>query len=285
MHPYLLRHGGLVISSYPFLYGLGVAVAGLVIVLLLKSRGCSVRRSANLFMVAAIAVVLGGQILYGVVRWSSVRTGISEFLSLSSGGQILYGSVLLTVPALWLFARLLRMQPGSVFDAAAVGAPLGLVFGRIGCLCGGCCHGAITDLPWAVTYPKVINLEGDMIGAPAFMLHLREGLIPVTAGQSLPVHPVQVYEAIAMLVVFLAIFQLWKTRRFMGRLAPTFILAYCLVRFVLEFVRVQEHVLWGLTLAQLLSIGIGVMMVIWLVLSRKTIVEGRRNEVVSGCTP
>lgn len=97
MHPYLLRHGGLVISSYPFLYGLGVAMAGLVIALLLKRRGYSLRRSANLFMAAAIAVVLGGLILYGVVRWSSVKAGMSKFLSLSAGGQILYGSLILNL--------------------------------------------------------------------------------------------------------------------------------------------------------------------------------------------
>jgi len=281
MYPYLLRQGGLVVSSYPFLYGLGVAVAGVVFALFLKQRGCSLRRSANVFMAAAVSVVLGGQVLYGVVRWSSVRAGLSEFISLSSGGQILYGSVLLTVPTLWLVARLLRMQPGSVFDAAAVGAPLGLVFGRIGCLCGGCCHGAATDLSWAVTYPKVINLEGDMIGTPAFMLHLREGLIPATAGQSLPVHPVQVYEAVAMLVVFLAMLKFWRARRFEGRLAPIFILVYCVVRFALEFVRVQEPVLWGLTLAQLLSTGIGAVMAIWVVLGGNAAAGTARSGVAA----
>lgn len=248
MHPYLCRHGGAVISSYAFFYGLGVAVAGLLFALLLRKRGHGLRKPANLFMLAAVVVVVGGRILYGIVRWSEAKSDLRGLFDLSAGGQILYGSIFLTVPSLWFFGKQFGMRTIAVLDAAAVGTPLGLVFGRIGCLCEGCCHGTVTDLPWAVAYPKVINLQGHVVGSPAFMLHLREGLIPLTASRSLDVHPVQVYEAVAMVLVFVTLLHLWRTQWFTGRLAPFFILSYCMVRFVLEFIRVQEDVLWGLTL-------------------------------------
>jgi len=115
----------------------------------------------------------------------------------------------------------------------------------------------------------MVSIEGDTVGTPAYLAHLRDGLIPFTADRSLPVHPVQVYEAMAMGVVFLVLLHLWQRERLTGRLAPAFVLSYCLTRFGLEFIRVQEPVLWGLTLAQILSVGIGAGAAAWLVLGRK----------------
>lgn len=270
MCPYLVRYGGLSIPSYPFLYGLGLASAGLVFASLLRRRGYGLSRSANMFMLAGLSVVVGGQILYGIARWPDVKYDLWGFLDFSVGGQILYGSLILTVPVLWLLSRLFRMTPNQVFDAAAVVTPLGLAIGRIGCLCKGCCHGTVTSLPWRVSYPKVINIEGEVIGTPAYMLHLRDGLIPFTAGRSLHVHPVQIYEALGMLVVFAVLLHLWRRGKLRGRLAPLFTLIYCLLRFNIEFIRVQEPILLGLTLAQVLSVALGSAAITWLILGTRS---------------
>ena len=87
MHPYLCRYGGFVVSSYAFLYGLGVAVAGLVLALLLRKKGYGLRRSANLFILAAVAVVVGGRILYGIVRWSAAKADLQGFLTCLLGAK------------------------------------------------------------------------------------------------------------------------------------------------------------------------------------------------------
>jgi phosphatidylglycerol:prolipoprotein diacylglycerol transferase len=257
VHPYLLQIGEFTIASYPFLYGLGVGLAGLVLSLLLRARGVSLARAANVFLLAAAAVVVGGQTLYAIVRWEHVRHDVDSFISLSSGGQILYGSILLATPVLWLTSRLMQLSWRDVLDATAVCAPLGLVFGRLGCFCKGCCHGAVTDVSWAVSYPKVIDPGGAVIGTEAFLKHVNEGLMPAAAAGSLPVHPSQLYESGAMLIVFGLMLMLWARGGFTGRLAFVFILCYAAERFCVEFVRVQETVLAGLTLAQVMSILLG----------------------------
>lgn len=267
MCPYLIKQGGLTLSSYAFFYGLGLAAAGLVMSVLLRKRGLSYRRSSQLFLLLAVAVVIGGWGLYVMVRWIEVREG--SLFDVVSGGQMLHGSLLLIVLLLGLFARLLRVGVQQAFDAVAVSAALGLAIGRVGCVLGGCCHGRTTDMPWAVTYPKVINVEGGIVGSPAYMLHLHRGLIPVAAGASLPVHPVQLYESILMIVLFAVLLALWRRGRLVGRLAPLFIVGYSLVRFNLEFIRVQGSVIWGLTLAQTLSVGIGATAAMWFILGRK----------------
>jgi len=278
MCPYLWRHGGLTLSSYAFFYGLGVAAAGLIFVLLLARRGYGLRRPTGLFLLTAIMIVIGARILYGAVRWSEAASDLHEFFDLSAGGQILYGSVLLTLPTLWLFSGMFHMRRSTVFDAAAVGTPLGMAIGRIGCLCAGCCHGTVTDLPWGIAYPKIISTDGDIVGTPAYMAHLQKGLIPFTADHSLPVHPVPVYETLAMSIVFVVLIQLWKRGRLMGQLAPLFVLAYGTVRFALEFVRVQETVLYGLTLAQILSLGIGGAAILGLIVNQKALASLRQSD-------
>ena len=161
------------------------------------------------------------------------------------------------------------MRLSTVLDAVAVSTPLGLAIGRVGCLCEGCCHGTSASLPWGVVYPKIVSVDGDAVGTPAYLAHLRDGLIPFTADQSVAVHPVQLYEALGMCIVFLVLLHLWKGERLTGRLAPLFIVLYCGLRFALEFIRVQEPVLWGLTLAQLLSLAMTGGAVLWLALGKK----------------
>ncbi|MEI7835657.1 MAG: prolipoprotein diacylglyceryl transferase family protein [Planctomycetota bacterium] len=265
MHPYLYQSQGLCVPAYPFFYGLGVAVAGVVLAVLLRRDGYSLRRSASLFFLGALATVVGGQILYGVVRWSLVEDDIGGFLALVSGGQILYGSLLLVVPTIWLFTNLLRIRPSAAFDALAVGAALGLAIGRIGCLLGGCCHGRPCAAAWGVRYPKMIDVEGNTVGTEPFLQHLGAGLIPPSADFSLPVYPVPLYECIAALGVFAILLGLWRRQRLTGRLGAVLVVCYAPLRFGLEFLRVQEPVLIGLTLAQLLSIAIGTVAV-WLCL-------------------
>jgi phosphatidylglycerol:prolipoprotein diacylglycerol transferase len=269
MRPYLIQYGGLTVASYPFLYGLGVGAAGLVLAILLHSKGVSLRRSANLFIACVISVVLGGRILYAIVYWESVRNQLGEFLSFTAGGQILYGSILLTVPVLCMLSRALKLPWREVLGAVAVSTPLGLAIGRLGCLSYGCCHGEITNLPWGVSYPKMIDMSGSIVGSLAFVKHLGEQLITSGASRSLHVHPVQIYESIAMLTTFCVLLVLWRKRSHVSILPPLFLLAYCLTRFNLEFIRVHEEVLAGMTIYQVLSILIGGLAVVWLLAESK----------------
>jgi len=267
MYPYLIRFGGITVVSYSFFYGLGMAVAGLLFAAILHHRGVSLRKSAILFMVCGGSIIVGGRLMYAVVYWDSVRKELWEFANLKSGGQILYGSLLVGMAAMFILLRILRLSGKEVADAAAVVIPLGLAIGRIGCFCRGCCHGSVTGLPWGITFPKVIDVNGQIIGSHAYLMHLENHLISMIAPRSLPVHPVELYESLTMLALFVILLTFWQSRIFAGRLAALFLLAYCVTRFVLEFVRVEPQVLAGLTIYQILSIAIAVCTAAWLALA------------------
>src|SRR5687768_14186348 len=112
-----------------------------------------------------------------------------------------------------------RLAPLAVLAAAAPGLAVGHAIGRIGCFLVGDDYGRPSELPWAVAFP--------------------EGLPPT----SVPVHPTQLYEAVALVPIALLL-RHWRAR---GR-ADRFVFGAYLAlagaaRFLVELVRVNEPVL------------------------------------------
>ena len=120
------------------------------------------------------------------------------------------------------------------------GTGLGHLIGRIGCFLVGDDYGQPSTLPWAVAFP--------------------EGLPPTTV----PVHPTQLYEAIG-----LALLGWWLLRSRRSTVPATVVGRYLIgaggLRFIIEFIRVNERVAFGLSVAHLVSlaaIGLGVSMLL-----------------------
>jgi phosphatidylglycerol:prolipoprotein diacylglycerol transferase len=262
MLPYFLQLEPFSVAAYPLMFGLALAVAGSAMVLLLRHTGTSLRTRANLFLLMVLAVVIGGRAVYAALYWHEVQGQMHEFLDFSGGGEVLFGSVLGAVMAGGIGAKLARIRAGDFLDAAAVSAPLGVAIGRIGCFCYGCCYGTPTRLPWGVSFPKMIDTEGNVVGSLPFLAHIRDHLIGAAASRSAPVHPVQLYECLADLLLFAGLLIAWRSRRLAGRLAPLFIFGYCVVRFCMEFIRTEDR--YGpLSLYQSLSTAIGLAALTW----------------------
>jgi phosphatidylglycerol:prolipoprotein diacylglycerol transferase len=135
-----------------------------------------------------------------------------------------------------------------------IGVPLGLVVGRLGCYCRGCCYGKITDVYWAVTFPKHIDITGYVVGSPTYLHHLNQGLISKMDISSLPVHPAQIYSSLASLIIFVIMLYMWKTKRFSGQLFFIYLIIYSISRFILEIFRDNELAFKNITIPQVISI-------------------------------
>ncbi len=96
----------------------------------------------------------------------------------------------------------------------------------------GCCYGKLCALPWAVVYLD-INSQMPNIG--------------------IPVHPVQVYESLACLILGFMLLHRKIESKF-----PLFLIGYSVIRFTTEFYRGDrargENVLLNLTTSQLISL-------------------------------
>src|SRR6185503_19842398 len=91
-------------------------------------------------------------------------------------------------------------------------------------------------------------------------------------------HPTQLYESFAMLIVFGLLFWLHKRKRFDGQVILVYVLLYSIIRFAIEFVRDDPRgdilgltTLTGLSTSQIISLVVSIVALILLITrNRKT---------------
>src|SRR5262249_46164325 len=137
---------------------------------------------------------------------------------------------------------------------------LGMGIGRFGCLLNGCCWGKESQMPWAISFPA---------GSIPWEHQLRVlGSIDEHAVRSLPVHPTQIYLALAGWLLLGLTLWFYPRRRHYGEVMALLMIGYAVTRFSIEFFRGDEP-LWGdgLTVSQNISVVIlagGVFLWEWL---------------------
>jgi phosphatidylglycerol:prolipoprotein diacylglycerol transferase len=191
--------------------------------------------------IVAIGVVAG---MIGAKLWAMIETPIEihemSWRVLWSGtGFSWYGGVLFGIPTAVLLGLWTKIGGLRMLDLCAPSMAIGNGIGRIGCfLSGDGCYGIeikpvhflfFTFRPWGMSFPK--------------------GLEPV----SVPVYPTPLYE---MAAAFLICWWLWwrgGKPRGTGDLAGEYLVLAGIARFLVEFIRRNPKVMWGLTDAQLAS--------------------------------
>lgn len=237
MYPVIFRLGDFEITSF----GLLVAVAALVGIRLFTRE---LERSAlpSKGVDAAFAGVIGG--LAGAkLLWTVEFMGeepIGELL-FSRGGLSWFGGLLGGVgTGLWMLRRR-RIPIMRALAAAAPALAVGHAIGRIGCFMVGDDYGRPSDLPWAIAFP--------------------EGLPPT----NIPVHPTQLYEALALGLIAWALLRWRRLARPDAVVVGRYFVLAGSARFAIEFIRVNLRVVGPLTVAHLLSlalIALGAVMIV-----------------------
>jgi phosphatidylglycerol:prolipoprotein diacylglycerol transferase len=166
-----------------------------------------------------------------------------------AGGLTYYGGFLGASLAAWFLLKRDRFPFWKAADLAAVAVPLGLAFGRMGCLLAGCCFGAECALPWALSFPP---------RSPASEEQFKAHLLGSASLWSHPVHPTQIYESAASLgIAAFCLFFVQPRKRYDGQVFAAFLALYALARFLLEFLRRDDRGgLLGLSTSQLIGIAL-----------------------------
>lgn len=150
-----------------------------------------------------------------------------------NGGFTFYGGLIgATLAAYWLFKRD-RFPFWKACDMGGMMVPIGLGFGRLGCLLSGCCFGVHSDGPLAVVFPP---------NSDASVWQAKHDLLPSALMQSLPVEPTQLYESLgAFFISAFGIFYFHERKRYDGHVFVMFLVAYAVLRFGVEFLRQDER--------------------------------------------
>lgn len=164
-----------------------------------------------------------------------------------AGGLTYYGGFIGASIAAWFLLRADRFPFWKGADMAGLVIPVGLGFGRMGCLLAGCCFGTPWSSEWALRFPPF---------SPASESQYRAGLLKTPGLESVGVHPAQLYEAFGSfaLAAFLMLY-LHGRKRYDGQVFVAFVAGYAGLRFVLEFFRSDDRGgLFGLSTSQLIGL-------------------------------
>lgn len=222
MRPVLFSVFGFDLQSY----GVSKALAALVAAVLLArafERMALKRDSAySLVMWATIWGFVGAKIYYLLEQLPNF-----DLHHLGGMGFTWYGGLIGGVVAALVIVHRHGLPLGAVAGAAAVPLTIAYGIGRLGCLLSGDgTYGRPTSMPWAMTFPN--------------------GVVPTTV----PVHPTPLYEALAAVLIAAVLWALGKRWN-----PPAVFGAYLALsgisRFLVEFLRINEPALLGLTQPQL----------------------------------
>ncbi|MBI4345901.1 MAG: prolipoprotein diacylglyceryl transferase [Elusimicrobia bacterium] len=237
MFPRLLEIGSFHVASY----GLFVALGYLAGILLLKryreEMGLSEDRFWTLIYAVFFGAVLGGKLMFIALNWGQFSSGQLHLIRDFRYGFVFYGGFIGCLASGAWYARRLGVPFFANADYFALAGAVGHAIGRLGCLAAGCCHGAPTTLPWAITFRDPDCLVPDsLLGRP--------------------LHPSQLYEVLGNLLIAGAVWKL-LAKRAEGRVAAgtpflVYIPLYALLRFLVEFTRADDRggFLLGLSPAQ-----------------------------------
>jgi phosphatidylglycerol:prolipoprotein diacylglycerol transferase len=251
MYPRLLELGPITLYTYGVLLAAAYLVGLKLAMVRAKARGLDSARVLDLGIYIIISALVGAKLLLLVTDFRTFSADPRELLTLARSGGVFYGGLILAVTvALW-YIRRVGLPLWTTCDVFAPGIALGHVIGRFGCLMAGCCFGKPTSKPWGITFTDPFAAAN--VGTPL----------------GVPLHPTQLYEAGAeLLILILLLVTERKGRPYPGRTFWLYMLLYAVSRFVIEFYRGDDRGSVGIfstsQFISLLLVPLAIVMLIYL---------------------
>ncbi len=202
------------------------AILGILAVLLyfwiLKKRKQAIADEEDILVWGLAGGLVGAKVLYLLLCLPDLLSELPFLFSKTSvflekyvfSGFVFYGGLYGCLLAVMLYCRRCSRKPDSICQAIPA-IPLFHCFGRIGCFCMGCCYG----IPWA----HGIAFEHSQI-----------------APNGIPLVPVQLFESIGELLLFLILRKCTVASVFLHGVSA-YLLMYGVLRFLLEFLRGDSY--------------------------------------------
>ena len=237
MYPILFSSDFFTLYSYPLFMGLAWGVGYFLTIAQFEKASISPKQLIPLFVGIFVSAWIGAKVFFLLVTPSHLieKYFFANYFWLGGGfvfyGGLIFGLIYFLIFSLWFkkfdFKKSYLLIPGLVFGHA---------LGRIGCFLAGCCYGSQCDLPWRMT------IEG---------IHR---------------HPVQLYEAIYLLVFGIFILRSSKKEQLKSSIASIYLIYYSLGRFILEYFRGDDirGVFWlNLSTSQYISVLLLLIGLVW----------------------
>ena len=230
---------------YPALMGAALATGVVVSRRTQQPLGLSKWECLAIGLAAFCGGMLGAKLPFVLLDWEGFLSGTAWFDSGKTLVLGLVGGYFGVEAAKW--ALHIHVRTGDSFAAPVAAA---IAVGRLACFSAGCCHGTVTDLPWAVDF-------GDGLGR----------------------HPTQLYEFGFHLACAVILIRLQSQGLFRGQLIKLYIIAYLVYRFATEYIRPEPKLWLDLSAYQWAALlFVPIFALLWLRDSRRSEVNLMRAE-------
>lgn len=213
----------------------------------------------NVTFLALIGGLVGSKLLYIIEEWDSIVSVHSSKLFTTEGlfspaGLTWYGGFILATLLIYIYVRSKKVPFLRISDSTAPGLAIGYGIARIGChLSGDGDYGIPVSefaswVPWGTDYSK-----GTVPPSVAFKgteyAQKFGGIVP----DHTLCHPTPIYEFILGILIFTIIWKYRKIFKTDGKLFYLYLVLSGFSRFMVEFMRINPRILFGLSEAQVIS--------------------------------
>lgn len=245
--PDMISIGPITVRWYGLMFAIGFLVGYYIVAKMFKHEGAPEKWLGVLLIYLIVATVVGARLGHVCFyEWSYYSQHPAEILMLWKGGLASHGGALACMIAIFLFSKYTAHKPMSwTLDKVVVPIALVAAMIRFGNLMNSEIYGKETDLPW--------------------------GFIFALRGETVPMHPTQIYESAAYLILFFVLLWMYWKKNAQERpylLTGVFFIWVFGARFLIEYVKnVQEA--WEadmvINMGQILSIPF-ILLGIWCII-------------------
>ena len=272
------------------------------------TKGIDPEIFVNVALFALISGVIGSRlshVLENLPYYTNPKLSAWEnflnMINIRSGGLTFYGGFILASPVVLAYLMYRKVPARLAMDIVAPCLMLGLAIGRIGCFLNGCCYGAPTNVPWAISFPygsnayvdavddgkitpppelRVPTIDGRFRLATVDEIHQgyvltgdpQEPKIPLPPNakalaatqHSQPVHPAQLYSTFNSLLLTALLLSYFFLPHAGGRVFALMLMLEGPTRFILEMLRVEPPILGPMSLSMVIGLILFVIgVVLW----------------------
>mgnify|MGYP001127767596 CR=1 FL=1 len=234
--PVIFSIGSISIRWYGLLWAIGFLVGLKLVEKMFKHENIKEEWLDSLFIYVAVGSILGARIGHCLFyEWEYYSKNILEIFMIWQGGLASHGGAIGILIAIYLYNKRISKKGFIwVLDRLVIAVAFAGACIRLGNLMNSEIYGTPTNLPW--------------------------GFIFVQDGQTIPMHPTQIYEMLYCLITFAVCYWMyWKKNLYekRGYIFGVFLIGIFLSRFLLEFIKNNQETFEDymlLNMGQILSI-------------------------------
>jgi phosphatidylglycerol:prolipoprotein diacylglycerol transferase len=226
MFPVLVRIGSFYLPTYGVLIAIAFLTGLALTTRLARHAGLPPEKITNLAVYCAISGIVGAKLfmfLFDIGDYIRNPGQIFTMDTLRAAG-VFHGGFIVALLFAYVYLNRQKLPVLRTMDVFAPGIAIGQAIGRLGCFAAGCCWGKACYLPWGVRFRS-------NFAAP----------VPLDK----PLHPVQLYESAADLLIFFILYRQFGRAHRNGQIIGLYLVLYSTARFIIEFFREHEQALVG----------------------------------------